>query len=130
MIPAADWTDEWLTRPLPPEARSCSGFAGEVLRVTFGLDIRLPDPMRGVRRSDGQIRRLSGDFARRTRKPEAGDGVLMECLGARALHGYHIGIHAGGGCVLHWMAGTGAVLHPIADLPSVGLQLEGFYRWI
>lgn len=92
------------------------------------LDIPLIRPS-GLREISDMISNLQDDFATIVAVPEEGDAVLM--IGRGRLN--HIGI----ACyiknqlyVLHAMRSAGmTVLHNIVVLNSIGIDVEGYYKW-
>lgn len=130
----AHWSHAWLGRAWEPGRYECGDFAADVLRSRFGVRVALPRG-RGVRERDALAARLAGAVARPLAPGEApreGDGVLMRAAGRRAAIGHHVGLWcapADRACVLHCMAGHGARLDALRDLPLRGLELAGIYRW-
>lgn len=92
------------------------------------LDIPLIRPS-GLHEISDMISNLQDDFATIVAVPEEGDAVLM--IGRGRLN--HIGI----ACyiknqlyVLHAMRSAGmTVLHNIVVLNSIGIDVEGYYKW-
>lgn len=128
------WSAHYVGQPYEPGSHDCAALAARVQREVFGRDITLPMPRaQGLRGQSQQILAHQADYARRVitpdEQPEEGDAVLMRGRGRLN----HIGVYClidGAGYVLHAMRDAGSVcLHRLRDLPSLGLPVEGFYRW-
>ncbi len=123
----AGW-ERWLGGAYRPGAYECADFAMDVLREDFGVLVHLPRGD-GPRGRDRLVREMIGTLAAKVDVPRAGDGVLMRAAGRVRGVGSHIGIWVAGR-VLHNIADAGVCSHALADLPLVGLEFKGFYRWI
>lgn len=122
------WTELYIG--LPYEEYDCASLCVKVCHEQFGKDVYLPtDRANNLKGISKQIDDLHDDFAVITSEPEEGDAVLM--IGRGRIN--HVGIV----CyinkqlyILHAMKNAGiAVLHSITNLNSVGLTIEGFYKW-
>lgn len=130
MRPPQGWWMPYIGRPYRPGEFDCADLAVTVQREVFGRDIALPSHARGAFAQSAQIRAHLADFGEPTRAPEPGDAVLLWARGRLA----HIGVFYrelnGQPGVLHAtsraMQVTANALH---TLPSLGLEVEGFYRW-
>jgi len=123
------WADKWLGWPWDGRGGDlCAELAEQVLREEFGRAVSLPG---GPRMQAAAARAAAGDTTLgrriRPRLVRDGDAVLMLQRGAR--REYHVGLYARPDHVLHHVAGAGAMLQPLADLPAMGFAVEGFYRW-
>jgi len=107
-------------------AQLCIRVQKDQFNKTVGIPAGRPDGLRGI--SD-MILDLQDDFAIQVSVPEEGDAVLM--IGRGRLN--HIGTVCfinGQEYVLHAMRNVGMTcLHKTHTLKSVGLSVEGYYRW-
>ena len=107
-------------------AQLCVRIQKDLYDKLIGLPTGRPTGLRAV--SD-TILELQDDFATQVSVPEEGDAVLM--IGRGRLN--HIGIVCfinGQEHVLHAMRNVGMTcLHRTHALKSVGLSVEGYYRW-
>ena len=131
--PAKHWAEAYVGRAYVEGENDCADFVVAVLRERFGRALALPAHAASVRGWDAQIASLKGEFALPTISPQEGDGVLMRSAARRRSIGHHIGVWcavAGEPYVLHCLKGVGSIFHPIRDLRSKALALEGVYRWL
>lgn len=110
----------------------CADFAVHFVREFFGRNVELPGARPRGDGSENELQDLSKPYGTRTDKPVDGDFVLMFD------RGYTIPTHGGiylvvnhTPHVLHCVAKAGgSVLHPLRKLPLLGLNIEGFYKWM
>ncbi len=127
--------DRFIGLPYCPRRMDCADLAILVQRELFGKAVLLPGkrprPLHPAEQ-DAAIDEYRDQLAVPVEQPQDGDAVLMREPGAATAG--HIGTfffinyapH-----VLHtaaWMQG-GSTLHRLQDLSSLGLTVEGFYRW-
>ena len=122
------WSERYVGIPYSEHdcAQLCVKVQSEQFNNIINIPIKRPNGLRGV--SD-MISDLQDDFAYSVLKPEEGDAVLM--IGRGRLN------HIGTACyinnqlhILHAMRNAGiTVLHNNIALASVGLKIEGYYRW-
>ena len=127
------WAEAYVGRAYVAGEHDCADFVVAVLRERFGRALALPAHAASVRGWDAQIVALKGEVALPTISPQEGDGVLMRSAARRRSIGHHIGVWcavAGEPYVLHCLKGVGSIFHPIRDLRSKALALEGVYRWL
>ncbi len=131
----AHWSEKWLGRDFVPGEHDCLHFVRDVLRVEFGVRVRIPvrdHPVR-IRAMAREIAAGKGEVAMpMICDPDEGDGILMSPHGS-TLGGSHIGICAKPGDephVLHCVKDLGSVLWPLQGLDGRGWQVEGAYRWL
>ena len=121
------WSDAYMDRPWTEEY-NCAALAVDVAETVFRRDITAPSTAVGLRAGTRTIDAMRDDIAERVATPADGDVVLMQC-GAL----WHVGVAcviAGRIWVLHNLKSTGRVVRTEPrDLPSLGLTLEGYYRW-
>ena len=127
----AHWTDAYIGLPYIEGENDCAAFTARVQREVFGREIRLPsERAAGVRGWSAQIEAHRDDVARPTHSPVEGDAVLMIGRGRLCHIGTFVPIH-GALWVIHAMRSAGqVVMHRIHALPRVGLEVEGYYRWL
>lgn len=121
--------------PYCPRRMDCADLAMLVQRELFGKTVFLagkrPRPLQPAEQ-DAAIDAHKDQLAERVEQPQDGDAVLMREPGAATAG--HIGTYFFLNYqpyVLHtaaWMQG-GSSLHRLQDLPSLGLTVEGYYRW-
>lgn len=121
--------------PYCPRRMDCADLAILVQRELFGKTVFLagkrPRPLHPAEQ-DAAIDEYRDQLAAPVEHPQDGDAVLMREPGAeRAGHiGTYFFINYAPH-VLHtaaWMQG-GSTLHRLQDLSSLGLTVEGYYRW-
>lgn len=121
--------------PYCPRRMDCADLAILVQRELFGKTVFLagkrPRPLQPAEQ-DAAIDAYRDQLAAPVEHPQDGDAVLMREPGAeRAGHiGTYFFINYAPH-VLHtaaWMQG-GSTLHRLQDLSSLGLTVEGYYRW-
>lgn len=127
--------DRFIGIPYCPRRMDCADLAMLVQRELFGKSVQLagkrPRPLHPAKQ-DAAIDAYRDQLAVPVEQPQDGDAVLMREPGAERAG--HIGTfffinyapH-----VLHtasWMQG-GSTLHRLQDLSSLGLTVEGYYRW-
>lgn len=127
--------DRFIGLPYCPRHMDCADLAILVQRELYGKNVLLagkrPRPLEAGAQ-DAAIDEYRDQLADLVDQPQDGDAVLMLEPGAHRAG--HIGTfffinyapH-----VLHtasWMQG-GSTLHRVQDLPSLGLTVEGYYRW-
>lgn len=127
--------DRFIGLPYCPRRLDCADLVILVQRELYGREVQLagkrPRPLQPAAQ-DAAIDAHKDELAERVEQPRDGDAVLMREPGATTAG--HIGTfffinyapH-----VLHtasWMQG-GSTLHRVQDLPSLGLTVEGYYRW-
>lgn len=125
--------DRFIGLPYSPRHLDCADLVALVQRELFGRTV-LVDRLRPLRAGDQAqaIAAYCAQLGQRTDAPQDGDAVLMYEPG-QAMPG-HIGTwlfvdHAPH--VLHTSHQLGGSrLHRIADLPAMGLRVEGTYTWI
>ena len=107
----------------------CGEFVREVMQKQFNKLVPLPtDRFEGLKGPTKQIARLKDEIAYKVEKAKEGDAVVMISRGRL----YHIGIY----CevnklpfILHNVLASGPTLTKQENLPLIGIELEGFYRW-
>ena len=124
----AHWSAQYIG--LPYAQTDCAQLCVKVQQEVFNRVIALPlDRAGGLRGISQQITDLQADFAEPVPMPEEGDAVLM--VGRGRIN--HIGTATfinNQLWVLHAMKNVGqTVLHRITTLESLGLVVEGYYRW-
>lgn len=128
----AHWAEGYVGMAYIPGELDCAVLAERVSREVFGRALALPHERAsgGPFALPAQIQAALADYAERTDTPEEGDGVLLRARGRLT----HIGIYCriqGEPYVLHAVRGAGQVLlHAVRRLPSVGFEVEGYYRWL
>lgn len=127
--------DRFIGLPYCPRRMDCADLAMLVQRELFGKSVQLagkrPRPLQPAEQ-DAAIDAYRDQLAVPVERPQDGDAVLMREPGAeRAGHiGTYFFINYAPH-VLHtaaWMQG-GSTLHRLQDLSSLGLTVEGYYRW-
>lgn len=121
--------------PYCPRRMDCADLAMLVQRELFGKTVFLagkrPRPLQPAEQ-DAAIDEYRDQLAVPVEHPQDGDAVLMREPGAERAG--HIGTYFFLNYqpyVLHtaaWIQG-GSSLHRVQDLPSLGLTVEGYYRW-
>lgn len=124
------WAENYVGMPYIEGESDCASLVERVTLNVFGRNLQLPKVRApSVWGLSSQINQAVEDFAVRTQAPADGDGVLMFARGRLS----HVGVYCrigGEAYVLHALRNAGQVmLHRIRDLPSLGLALEGYYRW-
>lgn len=124
----AHWAEQYVG--ISYQRFDCAALCVQVQQDIYGRDIDLPiERASGLRGISQQIGDLQADYADPVDMPEEGDAVLMIGRG----HLNHIGtlvMIRGQAWVLHAMKNVGqTVLHRIHQLESIGLSVEGYYRW-
>jgi len=124
------WTAPYIGLEYIPIQRDCAALATTVQAEVFGRDIYdAAERANGLRAQSHQLTMELARLVQPTSDPIEGDLVLMRSRGSLS----HIGVFAtinGADYVLHAMRNAGqVVLHRIADLWKVGLDIEGYYRW-
>ncbi len=112
----------------------CADLAILVQKELFGRDVMLagkrPRPLT-AQDQDAAIKDYCAELAHKVDTPQDGDVVLMTEPGANVAG--HIGTYfflSYTPYVLHTTAHMGeSKFHKIKDLASMGLTVEGFYRW-
>ena len=120
------WTERWLGW----RGGDCAEFVRLVLEREFGRRVD-PPPASGQLALERRIAAARGTLAAPTARPTDGDAALMRRPGRR--WGHHVGLCAvvgGRPHVLHVLRGQGAALHDEDALRRVGLEIEGWYRWL
>lgn len=110
----------------------CADFAVMFVREVFGRHVELPSVRPRGEGSQNQLHDMARPYGERTETPEDGDFVLMFD------RGYTIPTHGGiylvvnhTPHVIHCAAKAGgSVMHPLRKLPLLGLNIEGFYKWM
>ena len=124
----AHWSSKYIE--IEYKKMNCSKFVEHVLRDHFKIDRHFPAASGNSFEQSNLIRKSLPLFCEKTDRPVDGSLVLMS--GNRSLS--HVGIFCeirGVKYVLHTESTlTTAILHRIADLPSFGYTLEGFYKWL
>jgi len=124
---ANHWSENYIGRSYA-EA-NCAQLAVQVQREVYDRIIQLPEPAKGLRAQTQQINDMQHVVAEPVVEPIDGDAIVMHCRGSLS----HVGVFClinNQRWVLHAMKNAGhAVLHRVCDLPSVGLGIEGYYRW-
>lgn len=112
----------------------CADFVVLVQKKLFGRDILFAGKRPRPDSKDGRVAALNGytqQIADRVSEPQNGDGVLMKEPGQR--YAGHIGTFfflSYTPMVLHNSYTMGSSrLHKVSDLRSLGLTVEGYYRW-
>ena len=128
--------DQFIGLPYCPRRMDCADLAILIQRELYGREVLLPGKPRprplNPAAQDAAIDTHKDQLAEPVDTPQDGNVVLM-CEPGAVTAG-HIGTfffvnHAPH--VLHtasWMQG-GSTLHRLQDLPSLGLQVQGYYRW-
>jgi len=126
--------DRFVGIPYCPRSMDCGDLVMQVQREIYGRTVCLPGarprPLRAAEQALA-IRAQVEALARRVAEPADGDLILM-FDGAQDIPG-----HAGTFFFLAhepWVLHTshvlgGSRLHRLSALPSMGLQIEGYYRW-
>ena len=123
----AHWSDAYMDRPWS-EDYNCAALAVDVAETVFRRSVIAPVTAMGLRAGARTIDAMRDDIAERVATPTDGDVVLMQCGPL-----WHVGVVAIIGArvwVLHNLKSTGRVVRTEPrDLPSLGLTMEGYYRW-
>lgn len=124
------WAEAYVGEPYLEGEQDCGSFSVRVVAEQFGRRIRLPTARaQGLRGLSRQIVDLLDDYGEPVVIPCEGDAVLMVSRGELQ----HIGLYCevrGEACVLHAVRNAGQVcLHPLRMLSTLGLVVQGFYRW-
>lgn len=125
----------YLGLPYCARTHDCADLVMQVMLGLFGRCVVLPQdrprPL-GAHRQQRELGRVVSTQTQRIDTPRNGDLVLMIELGATRPS--HAGVYFFLGHehrVLHNSEGLGSSrLHRIAELPRLGLNVEGYYRWI
>ncbi len=127
--------DRFIGLPYCPRRMDCADLAILVQRELFGKSVfvagKRPRPLHPAKQ-DAAIDAYRDQLAVPVEQPQDGDAVLMAEPGSSVAG--HIGTYFFinyAPHVLHtaaWMQG-GSTLHRLQDLSSLGLTVEGFYRW-
>lgn len=125
--------DRFVGLPYCPRRMDCADLVLLVQAELFGRRALLPGRPRPLRTDDQAeaLRAQADQLAQRVEVPADGDMVLMFDSGqARPGHAGTFFFLAHEPWVLHTSAALGgSVLHRLADLPSMGLRVEAFYRF-
>ena len=127
----AHWSDQYVGKPYVKDSLDCSGWVERIEREQFGRDVRLPsERAQGLRPRSRQIETERDRFVIRTHAPQEGDVVMMRSRGDL----WHVGLFcliAREPWVLHAMEGFGSIArHRVRSLADLGLEFEGYYKWI
>lgn len=127
--------DRFIGLPYCPRRMDCADLAMLIQHELFGKEVCLagkrPRPLQPAEQ-DAAIDEYRDQLAVPVEQPQDGDAVLMREPGAATAG--HIGTYFFinyAPHVLHtaaWMQG-GSTLHRLQDLSSLGLTVEGYYRW-
>ena len=126
---------QYLGIPYSPRTSDCADLVIRVQKELFGREVTFPGKRPRPLRSDEQaevLARYTEAAAFRVDSPQDGDSVLMYEVG-KSVAG-HVGVYffiSYTPYLLHnaeWMP-NGSCLHKIQDLSSIGLTVEGYYRW-
>lgn len=126
--------DRFIGLPYCPRHLDCADLVLLVQAELFGRCVRLPGRRPRPLRTDEQapeLRAHTNQLAERVEQPQDGDLVLMFDSGqAQPGHAGTFFFLAHEPWVLHTSEALGgSCLHRVADLPSMGLRVEGFYRF-
>ena len=125
----------YLGVPYKARASDCADFVIQVQKGLFGREVTFPGKRPRPLRPDEQaeaLARYTEAAAFKVDSPQDGDSVLMYEVG-KSVAG-HVGVYffiSYTPYLLHnaeWMP-NGSCLHKIQDLSSIGLTVEGYYRW-
>lgn len=133
MLRAAD-VDPFIGLPYSFRSMDCADLALKVQRELFGKEVHVPGgrPRPAGADQPRAIEAWTQQLAHRVEVPQSGDLVLMLDSGeTKAGHAGTYFFLAHEPWVLHTSHALGeSVMHRLSDLPSFGLRVEGFYRWI
>lgn len=114
---------------LPYAEADCAELVNRVQEEVFERQANLPtERAHGPRNLSAQLATALPDYATPTEQPWEGDLVVMQ----DSANLYHIGVYATPGgqpSVLHAMRRARTCLHPLRNLHTLNLTVEGFYRW-
>lgn len=125
----------YLGVPYKARTSDCADFVIQVQKGLFGREVTFPGKRPRPLRPDAQaeaLARYTEAAAFKVDSPQDGDSVLMYEVG-KSVAG-HVGVYffiSYTPYLLHnaeWMP-NGSCLHKVQDLSSIGLTVEGYYRW-
>ena len=131
----AQLLERYLGIPYSPRTSDCADLVIRVQKELFGREVTFPGKRPRPLKCEQQaelLDRYKSDIAFRVDSPQDGDCVLMYEVG-KPVAG-HVGVYFFIGYtpyLLHnaeWMP-NGSCLHKVQDLSSIGLTVEGYYRW-
>jgi cell wall-associated NlpC family hydrolase len=133
MIGIAPWANEYVGVPFLSGGRDrsgadCYGLARLILAEQFGKSLPLLSDDYADADNFAETEKLLRSqrpllAGRMAETPEAGDVCVLKFHGLPV----HLGVHAGGGWMLHTLKGTGSVLQRLSD-PQLAGRIEGWYR--
>ena len=125
----------YLGVPYKARTSDCADLVIRVQKELFGREVTFPGKRPRPLKPEEQVEVLAQykeAMAFRVDSPQDGDSVLMYEVG-KSVAG-HVGVYffiSYTPYLLHnaeWMP-NGSCLHKIQDLSSIGLTVEGYYRW-
>lgn len=126
--------DKYIGLPYSARTFDCGDLAIRLQRELFGNEVNLPGKRLRPLKAEEQAEVLAlycGDLGEKTETPQDGDAILMREVGSSLAS--HIGTYffvSYAPSVLHTSEVlNGSCLHRISDLPSLGLVIEGYYKW-
>jgi len=126
------WSARYIGLPYQSGRFDCANLVEQVARDVLGRHVNLPKDRAGTRAVElsAQLHDHMAVYAARAESPADAHPVLM--VGRGYLD--HVGVAAtiaGEWWVLHnFIRSRQVVLHRVRDLPTFGLAVEGYYRWI
>lgn len=125
----AHWSDKYIGKPYIADQHDCAVFAALVQGAEFGRLVLLPAEHAATPFArSAQISARMSDYLQRTDAPVDGD-VVMALAGGRLWHIGVLAVIAGERWMVHASNQAGAVIATrMADLPLVGLKLDGYYQ--
>lgn len=126
------WASKYIGMQYDHNTFNCADFCSHVLKIEKGIDLTFPRASQFIRDYSKQIIEEMNNFCepKRTNNPEEFDLVLMYNKGIAAHVGLLVIDKLKGPKVLHNMKDFGSVvLHDFKFLNTVGLRIDGFYKW-